>query len=155
MNALRLYHDLKKRGVMLEADGVSLKVDAPAGALTDEDKAALVEHKAALLRFLSRARASQEPEDDGRRFDARPSRHPGYTSLYDPAEGVWHDFPTQDCFLVHHGTHEQAHEGRRGVIGDGGYPIARTPYAPPAHGGPLFFGTASPITPRPVKGTRR
>jgi len=32
------------------------------------------------------------------RFDARPSRHPGYTSLYDPVEERWHDFPTADCY---------------------------------------------------------
>ena len=33
-----------------------------------------------------------------RRFDARPSRYPGYTSLYDPVEDEWHDFPTKDCY---------------------------------------------------------
>src|SRR5215204_7303130 len=35
---------------------------------------------------------------DLRRFDARPSRYPGYTSLYDPVEDEWHDFPTKDCY---------------------------------------------------------
>ncbi len=95
MNALRLYHDLKKRGVLLEASGGTLRVDAPAGVLAEDDRAALAEHKPALLRFLTRR---QEPEDDGHRFDARPSRHPGYTSLYDPIEGRWHDFPTRDCY---------------------------------------------------------
>lgn len=98
MNALRLHHDLRTRGVKLEVAGDNLKVDAPAGALSAEDRAALVEFKPMLLKFLAGARAHQEPEDDGRRFDARPSRHPGYTSLYDPVEGRWHDFPTQDCF---------------------------------------------------------
>jgi hypothetical protein len=96
MNALKLFHGLKKRGVALEAAGDSLKVDAPAGVLTDDDRAALVEFKPVLLKFL--AARHQEPEYDGRRFDARPSRHPGYTSLYDPVEGRWHDFPTRDCF---------------------------------------------------------
>lgn len=98
MNALKLYHDLKGRGVELEVAGEDLKVDAPAGTLTDEDRSALVELKPVLLKFLTGARTHQEPEDDGRRFDARPSRHPGYTSLHDPVEGRWHDFPTQDCF---------------------------------------------------------
>ena len=108
MNALRLYHDLKKRGILLEADGEDLKVDAPADALGEEDRAALVEFKPALLRFLAGGR--QEPEDDGRRFDARPSRHPGFTSLYDSAEDRWHDFPTADCYpsIV-----EMANRGRR------------------------------------------
>lgn len=98
MNVLSMYHDLKKRDVRLEADGDNLKVDAPAGTLTDEDRSALVELKPVLLKFLTGARTHQEPEDDGKRFDARPSRHPGYTSLYDPVEGRWHDFPTRDCY---------------------------------------------------------
>lgn len=97
MNALSLYHDLKKRGVILEADGEHLKVNAPAGVLTEEDRAGLVEFKPILLRIVSR-QATQEPSDNGRRFDARPSRHPGYTSLYDPDADEWHDFPTKDCY---------------------------------------------------------
>lgn len=98
MNALRLHNDLKKRGVRLEADGDDLKVDAPAGALTGEDRGALVQAKPALLAFLTGSRGRREPEDDGRRFRARPSRHPGYTSLYDPVGDEWHDFPTKDCY---------------------------------------------------------
>jgi hypothetical protein len=93
VNALVLYHDLKKRGVLLEADGETLRVDAPAGELTDEDRATLVEFKPLLIRFLA-----GRSQDDGRRFEARPSRYPGYTSLYDPTTNEWHDFPTQDCF---------------------------------------------------------
>ncbi len=95
MNALSLYHDLKARGVNLEAQGEHLKVDAPAGVLTEGDRAALVELKPILLRFLSRA--AGEPEYKGRRFEVRRSRHPGYTSLYDPVRDEWHDFPTNDC----------------------------------------------------------
>ncbi len=34
MNALSLYHDLKERGVILQADGERLRVDAPAGVVT-------------------------------------------------------------------------------------------------------------------------
>ena len=98
MNALRLYHDLKKRDIRLEFADENLKVDAPVGALTEEDRAALVKFKLALLKFLAGAQARQEPEANGRRFDARPSRHPGYTSLYDPVEGRWHNFPTRDCY---------------------------------------------------------
>lgn len=97
MNALALYHDLKARGVILEPDGESLKVDAPAGELTEEDRAALRMYKPILLKFLSRSEEPHEPRDDGRGFEARRSRYPGYTSLYDPVEGRWHDFPTRDC----------------------------------------------------------
>ncbi len=98
MNALRLYHDLKKRDIRIEVTDENLKVDAPVGALTEEDRVALKQAKPALLKFLSGVQGRQEPEDDGRRFDARPSRHPGYTSLYDPTERRWHDFPTRDCY---------------------------------------------------------
>ena len=96
MNALSLYHNLKERGVILEAQGERLKVDAPVGVVTEEDRVALVELKPILLRFLSRVTAT-EHEYKGRRFEARRSMHPGYTSLYDPVHGEWHDFPTKDC----------------------------------------------------------
>jgi|SRR5215211_5773849 len=96
MNALKLYHDLKARGVILEVQGEHLKVDAPAGVLTEGHRAALREFKPKLLKFLSRM-AAREPEDDGLRFEARRSRHPGYTSVYDPVHNEWHDFPTKDC----------------------------------------------------------
>jgi hypothetical protein len=95
VNTLTLYHDLKARGVRLQADGELLKVDAPADELTTEDRDALARFKPTLLKFLCRI---EEPRDDGRRFDARPSRYPGYTSLYDPNTGKWHDFPTRDCY---------------------------------------------------------
>ncbi len=98
MKALSLYHDLKKRGVNLEADGQHLKVDAPAGVLTGSDRAGLVEFKPVLLRIISRQATPAEPEDNGRRFDARRSKYPGYTSLYDPIHNEWHDFPTKDCY---------------------------------------------------------
>jgi TubC N-terminal docking domain len=39
VNVVRLYHDLKKRDIRLEADDKDLKVDAPVGALTEEDRA--------------------------------------------------------------------------------------------------------------------
>lgn len=97
MNALSLYDALKARGVILKAAGEHLKVDAPAGALTDEDRAALIEYKPILLKFLSRPAESAD-QDDGRRFEVRRSKYPGYTSLYDPIEDEWHDFPTKDCF---------------------------------------------------------
>ncbi len=96
MNVLKLYHDLKGRGVRLETVGENLKVDAPAGVLTDEDRTALLEAKLLLIR-LCRRDSPEEAPDDGRRFDARPSHHPGYTSLYDPTEDRWHDFPTASC----------------------------------------------------------
>ncbi len=97
MNVLALYHDMKKRGVLLEASGEQLLVDAPAGELSEQDRAALVEAKPVLLRMLAR-KTNRETVDDGRRFDARPSRYSGYTGIYDPVDDEWRDFPTKDCF---------------------------------------------------------
>jgi hypothetical protein len=98
MNAFSLYDDLKQRGVILGAVGERLKIDAPVGVVTEDDKTALRQYKPVLLGLLSRQAAPIEAVDDGRHFDARPSRHPGYTSLYDPIHDEWHDFPTKDCY---------------------------------------------------------
>lgn len=68
MNALSLYHDLKERGVILQADDERLLVDAPAGVVTEEDKNAILEVKPLLLRFLSRPVKSRQEEDDERRL---------------------------------------------------------------------------------------
>jgi TubC N-terminal docking domain len=98
VNALSLYHDLKQRGVVLKADGERLLVDAPVGVVTEDDKNALLEVKHVLLKLLSQIALREQEGDDRRCFDARRSRHLGYTSLYDPIEGKWHDFPTKDCY---------------------------------------------------------
>jgi hypothetical protein len=44
--------DLAQRGVLLEAVGGRLRFDAPAGALSAADRAAIREHKADLLALL-------------------------------------------------------------------------------------------------------
>jgi hypothetical protein len=97
VNVLALYHDMKRRGVRLEAKGESMVVDAPAGALTGKDRASLAEAKPVLLRMLA-TRTREESADDGRQFDARLSRYQGFISLHDPLEGEWHDFPAKDCY---------------------------------------------------------
>jgi len=96
MNALVLYHDLKARGVILEADGESLKVDAPAGELTDEDRAALVEFKPPLLRFLSR-RIEEEPKGEPIRRSRARWAGPGLIRILDPFTGEWHEWPSSKC----------------------------------------------------------
>jgi TubC N-terminal docking domain len=57
---------LRECDVLLEADGLTLHVDAPAEALTDELRTALRENKHALIRDVERERLSAS------------------TSLYDP-----------------------------------------------------------------------
>jgi hypothetical protein len=95
VNVLLLCHDFKERGVLLQAVGEKLLVDTPVGELTYDDKAALARSKPALLKVLSSGEALR---DDRPRFDAKPSCYLGYTRLYDPVGGEWHDFPTRDCY---------------------------------------------------------
>ena len=92
MNARSLYHDLKARGVKLEAQGEYLKVDAPAGVVTEEDKSALVEFKPKLLRFLSRS-----PEEQLLRESKARWTGPGLVGIRDPFTGEWHEWPAAKC----------------------------------------------------------
>jgi hypothetical protein len=119
VNALTLYHDLKKRGVLLKADGDKLRVDAPTGELAEHDRAALAKFKPILLKLLD---GTEKQRDDGRRFEAKLSRHRGYTALYDPASDEWHDFPTWDCFpsIVEEAKGRGERGGRGGVAQAGG-----------------------------------
>jgi len=109
VNTLALYHDLKARGVILEADGESLKVDAPAGELTDEDRAALIEFKPILLKFLS-WRIEEEPV---RRTQARWVG-PGLIRILDPFTGEWHEWPSSKCL---YGVVAEADRRRKGGAG--------------------------------------
>ncbi len=94
MKALVLYHDLKARGVVLEAYGGYLKFDAPAGVVTEADRAALLEFKPILLRFLSRLPQEEEP---GRRRSEAHWSGPGLIRMLDPFTNEWHEWPTAKC----------------------------------------------------------
>ncbi|MDQ3506929.1 MAG: hypothetical protein M3494_02770 [Actinomycetota bacterium] len=96
MNTRMLLKNLRVEGVDLEAKGGRLHVDAPAGVLTDELKASLVESKPALVELLERERTKLE--EAGRRgLLIRYSKAPGYIALHDPLTGEWHDFPESSC----------------------------------------------------------
>jgi TubC N-terminal docking domain len=55
-----LLEELHARDVHLEADGLTLQVDAPAKALNEELRTALREHKRALIRHMERERRRLE-----------------------------------------------------------------------------------------------
>ena len=111
MNALKLYHDLKARGVILEASeaGEHLKVDAPVGAVTDEDRAALVEFKPALLKILSRAVGEEKPLRESK---ARWSG-PGLIRILDPFTNEWHEWPAAKCLPGVVAEADRRREGNR------------------------------------------
>jgi TubC N-terminal docking domain len=92
VNALSFFHDLKARGVILEAAGEHLKVDAPAGVVTDDDRAALVEFKPILLKFLSRT-----PEEEPLRESEARWSGPVLIRILDPFTNKWHEWPAAKC----------------------------------------------------------
>ena len=95
MNVLKLYHDLKARGVILEAQGEFLKVGAPAGVLTEEHRASLKELKPKLIKFLSRPR--REPQEAPTRESIARWAGPGLIKIRDPFTGEWHEWPSVEC----------------------------------------------------------
>ena len=96
MSASALLEDLRRQDVTLEAEGDLLHVDAPAGAMTDELRAALVENKGRLLELLARER--QKFEKAGKRGLAiRWSEYPTWIKLHDPLTGEWHEVRASEC----------------------------------------------------------
>jgi hypothetical protein len=92
VNAISLYHNLKERGAILQAQGAHLKVDAPVGVVTEEDKTALVEYKSVLLKFLSRT-----PEVKPLRNSEARWSGPGLIKICDPFTEEWHEWPAAEC----------------------------------------------------------
>jgi len=96
MTAHALLEELRERDVRLEAYGLTLRVDAPREAATDELRAALREHKRALIRHLERERRRLE-EADRRGLVIRWAREPGCVALHDPTTGEWHEVLASEC----------------------------------------------------------
>jgi hypothetical protein len=82
---------LARAGAMVvEVHGEHLKIDAPAGMLTEEDRAALMEFKPKLLKFLSHI--YEEPQEGPERARAWPAGQ-GLVQIRDPFTGEWHELP--------------------------------------------------------------
>ena len=96
MSAADLLVELRERGVNVEADGLTLHVDAPKEADTAELRAALSEHKRALIRHLERERRRLE-EADRRGLVIKRAKEPGYLALHDPTTGEWHELAASTC----------------------------------------------------------
>lgn len=96
MNARAFLEDLRNQGVRLEVDGERLMVDAPAGAITDEIRTTLGEHKPKLLKLLGWER--HKPEKTNRRgLVIRWSEYPAWIKLHDPTDGTWHEVRAEEC----------------------------------------------------------
>lgn len=96
MSVRALLEDLRARNVRLEADGLTLWIDAPTGVLNDEDRETLRENKRALIRLLERERLRLE-EADRRGLVIKWAKEPGYIALHDPATGEWHEVKASGC----------------------------------------------------------
>jgi hypothetical protein len=53
MNASKLIEELRSRGVVVEASGDRLRVDAPKGVVTEELREALAEHKTEVMALIT------------------------------------------------------------------------------------------------------
>jgi hypothetical protein len=96
MSVGALLGDLRRRDVTLEADGDRLHVDAPAGTITDELRAALVENKGHLLHLLAEERRNVE-EASKRGLAIRWSEYPTWIKLHDSTTGEWHEVRATEC----------------------------------------------------------
>ncbi len=112
MSAKTLLEDLRRKDVRLEADGLTLLVDAPDGVDVEELGVTLREHKRALIRLLERERRKLE-EADRRGLVIRFAREPGYLSVHDPTTGDWHELQASGC-LSWMLEDARAHRRRRG-----------------------------------------
>ena len=96
MSAQVLLKDLRQGGVALEADGDRLRVDAPAGVVTEELRTALAKNKRAIIKLLSWER--RKLEEAGRRgLIIRWVKERGWIALHDPTTGEWHEVRASEC----------------------------------------------------------
>lgn len=96
MSAGVLLEELRGRGIRVEVDGLTLRVDAPVEADTQELRGALREYKRALIRLLERERKKLE-DADRKGLIIRWTREPGYVAIHDPTTGEWHEVKTSEC----------------------------------------------------------
>jgi predicted metal-dependent hydrolase len=115
VSAGELLEDLRRRDVRLEADGLTLRVNAPAEVATDELLAALREHKRDLIRHLERERLRLEAADR-RGLIIKWAKEPGHVALHDPSTGEWHEVAAADCppWVL---EDAKSHRRRRGAAG--------------------------------------
>lgn len=115
MSAKALLEDLRRMDVCLEADGITLLVDAPAEADAEALGEVLRGHKRALIRLLERERRKLE-DADRRGLVIRFAREPGYLSVHDPTTGDWHELQASSCpsWMLEDAKAYRRRRGRRG-----------------------------------------
>lgn len=100
MNTETLLEDLYRRGIGLKVEGDKLHVDAPIGAVTEELRRALADHKPQLVDLLKRRHGrTQDGSEDADRCGLviKWSREHGYIALREPDSGEWHEVKGSEC----------------------------------------------------------
>jgi tubulysin polyketide synthase-like protein len=90
-----ILREVRGRGVELKVVGNEL-LYRPRGALTEDLRAALLEHKSALMNLLAWERRDLE-EADRRGLVIRWSEYPKWIELHDPYTGQWHEVRASEC----------------------------------------------------------
>jgi hypothetical protein len=96
MSTGALLEELRQRGVRLQANGLTLRVDAPAEVATGELLATLQENKRDIIRLFERERLKLKAADR-RGLIIRWAKEPGYIALHDPTTGEWHEVTASGC----------------------------------------------------------
>lgn len=96
MSVRDLLEELRGSDVHLTAEGLTLRVDAPAEIATTELLAALRENKRDLIRLLEKERLKLEKADRCG-LVVKWAREPGYIALHDPNTGEWRELPASQC----------------------------------------------------------
>jgi hypothetical protein len=97
VNTHALLESLRSQKVHLRVDGGRLVVDVPVGAIIDEIRTTLAQHKSKLLKLFEWERRKLK-EADRRGLVIRWSEHPGWIKLHDPTVDEWHELWAADCF---------------------------------------------------------
>jgi hypothetical protein len=96
VKARDLLSDLRQRGVMLEAEGDRISVDAPAGVIDGRLRELLAENKPAIVKLLQWERRKLR-EADRRGLVIEWSKERGWIALHDPTTGEWHEVQASEC----------------------------------------------------------
>ena len=96
MNARALLEELRRRNISVEAEGDRLRVEVPAGADTEELRAALSQNKPSLIQLL-RWENPRVKRAERRDPEIRWSEHPVWIALWDPDTREWHEIRAAEC----------------------------------------------------------
>jgi hypothetical protein len=96
VKARDLLSDLRQRGVMLEAEGDRISVDAPAGVIDGRLRELLAENKPAIVKLLQWERRKLR-EADRRGLVIEWAKERGWIAMHDPTTGEWHEVRAAEC----------------------------------------------------------